>query len=370
MTTDRDATGGGSDDLYATLGVPPGASAEDITRAYRRLAREHHPDVNPDAAADAFAELTDAYDVLHDADRRRAYDGTRRARTQAADAAAGVRIPIRHITPPQQDRSSARSGADTPPNRADPGEVELALTFDQAALGTTAVLPVESELPCGSCTGGGTTGALHETCSPCGGAGFTTRKSGGITIRRQWSECGGTGRMPAVACPDCGGAGRRRVTREVTVRVPAGVTDGTRLRIPLRGPGPGPGPSPGPSLVAVVRTSAHPYFARSGNDITLRLPISIAEAALGGVVTVPTLTGAVAVRIPAGTPNGRTLRVRGRGIPHAERPGDLLLTVDVVVPTELNDAQRAALEAFAAATTGTPRGHFEVPAATDRTAEH
>jgi molecular chaperone DnaJ len=136
----------------------------------------------------------------------------------------------------------------------------------------------------------------------------------------------------------------------VTVRIPAGVEDGARLRLPVAGD----------EFTAVVRTGAHPYFERRGNDIALRLPLTVAEAALGGVVSVPTLTGALAVRIPPGSRHGRTLRARGRGIPLADGPGDLLMTIEIVIPSALNEAQRSALEAFAAATES-PRKHFETP---------
>jgi molecular chaperone DnaJ len=343
--TDRSESGPG-DDLYAALGIPAGATADEITRAYRRLAREHHPDSNPEADSDAFAGLTDAYDVLHDPERRRAYDDTRRHRARAARAAAGMRIPVRHVGPREHDDECG-------PPPAAPAEIELALSFEQAALGTTVVMPLRAQATCPDCGGTGTERRTADPCSACAGGGSTTRSSAGITIRHRCPVCDGTGKRPPATCDRCHGDGRATVTREVTVRVPPGVTAGTRLRVRVPD-------VPGLEAVAVVSVAPHPYFDRRGDDLTVRLPVTLAEAALGAVVTVPTLAGAVAIRIPPGTPPGRRMRVRGHGIPRTGRSGDLLVTVDVVVPGKLDDAQRRALEAFAAATPS-PRAHFEAP---------
>lgn len=328
-----------SDDLYLTLGVPAGATGDEITRAYRRLAREHHPDANPDAEADRFAGLTDAYDILRDPDRRRAYDDTRTTRARAARAASGMRIPVHHVgaTPAGATRS----------------EVEVALTFEQAALGTTVVVPIRTRQPCPDCGGSGRGPAM--ACPSCRGQGATVRQSGGITIRTSCDRCRGTGAQPAPACVRCAGSGVADIQHDVTVRIPAGVDAGARLRLRI----------PDAStfeVTAAITVAPHPYFARRGDDLLLLLPVTLAEAALGTVVSIPTLAGAVAIRIPAGTPHGRVLRVRARGIAPAGRPpGDLLATVEIVVPAELSDAQRAALEAFAAATTESPRAHFVLP---------
>lgn len=347
MSDDTQSSG---DDLYRTLGVPFGASEDEITRAYRRRAREEHPDANPDASGVAFSGLTDAYEVLRDPVSRRSYDRTRRARTNAVGAAAGTRIPVHHLsTQPAANRAST-SGRPSQATSVD--EVELALTFDQAALGTRAVMPVQSDRPCPMCYGTGRGSAADTTCADCDGAGFIVRKSGGINVRTGCTRCDGAGQLPAEACTRCGGSGRELVSSEVVVRVPAGVDNGVRLRVPL--------PGGAAHVLAVVRVAGHPYFGRRGNDLTLQVPVTIAEASLGSVITIPTLAGAVAIRLPAGTPHGRKMRVRGRGIPHAGGPGDLLITIEIVIPTALNDNQRAALEAFAAAT-DSPRSHFETP---------
>jgi molecular chaperone DnaJ len=338
-----------ADDLYSTLGVPQDATSEDITRAYRRLAREHHPDANPAGDARRFSGITDAYDVLRDPGRRGTYDRTHRARAEAAHAASAVRIPVRRARSPSAEPSrtpTGPAGAVAPAVR----EIELALSFEQAALGTTALLQVSVDASCEICSGSGTTSS---TCEGCGGAGSESRASGGVTIRHVCADCGGSGRNNH-RCGACAGTGRRATNREVKLRVPAGVEDGTRLRFRV------PGVDGTLEMVAVVRTAPHPYFGRRGRDLTVRLPVTLAEAALGGVLTVPTLAGAAAMRLPPGTPHGRTFRLRGRGIPHPSHPGDILVTVEVDVPTELNDQQKAALESFAAATEP-PRRHFETP---------
>lgn len=323
-----------SDDLYETLGVGSDASADDLTSAYRRLAREHHPDSNPSARAGDFSALSDAYEMLRDPARRRTYDATRGHRRAAADAAAGFRIPVRQ-------EPSTRS---TMP----PEQIELPLTFEQAALGSTATVEVLTGTPCASCGGSGRSAA--EPCPRCGGTGHTVRQSGGINIRRSCDPCDGTGRQPPAACVDCSGRGRVVEIRDVRLRVPPGTDDGTVLRFTV--------PNEAREVRAVAKVAPHPYFGRDGKDVTLRLPITVAEAALGTVVTVPTLRSAVAMRIPPGTPSGRRFRVRGWGVPDPERPGDLLVTAEVVLPADLNDEQRAALEAFAAATPS-PRAHLE-----------
>lgn len=345
MSGERDG-----DSLYDTLGVDTDASEAEITRAYRRLAREHHPDTSEGRGGEAFSELTDAYDVLRDPERRRAYDDARHGRARAASAAAsGVRIPIRHgtaATPP-------RAGRPREPSRAAPArEVELRLSFDQAALGTTAVLSVEADRPCDACGGSGVSGPRDAVCAACQGTGASARRSGGIAIRTECAACGGSGREPPQPCVVCAGSRIQRRSSDVSVRVPPGVDSGARLRIPVPGGG---------EIVGVVRVAAHPYFTRDGPNLHLRLPITLAEAALGAVVTVPTLDSAVAIRIPAGTPHGRTLRVRGRGVPLGDGQGDLLVTVEVAIPSELNEAQRGALEAFAEATES-PRRHLEAGA--------
>jgi molecular chaperone DnaJ len=223
------------------------------------------------------------------------------------------------------------------------------LNFDQAALGTTVHVTVDDvERPCPACTGRGR--APGAECPSCDGGGATVRTSGGITIRTTCQACNGAGRQAATRCEACSGTGRTTASRELAVRIPPGVEDGATLRLTTG--------DDSEEQLAVVRVKPHRYFERQGRDLTLRLPITLAEAALGGVVSVPTLASAVAIRIPPGTPHGRIMRVRGRGLPVADHPGDLLATVEIVIPTSVTAEQRVALEAFAAATES-PRKHFE-----------
>lgn len=305
----------GGDDLYGLLGVTPTATADDIADGFARLERT------------AGADAVDAFEILRDPARRRTYDDTRRARSAAATAA-------------ETSHHHAPRGHD---------DVELELSFDQAALGTTATVNVDMAATCATCSGTGA--APPAVCTDCEGAGFHARTSGGINIRTECRTCAGAGSADPTPCAPCTGRGSVHATRAVTIRVPAGVADGARLRFKV------PEVSGQAQRHAVVRVAPHPYFQRHGNDLKVLVPVTIAEAALGATVTVPTLGGAIAVRIPPATPTGRTFRVRGRGIPSDSGAGDLLATVDITMPTELSDEQRQALEAFAAATPS-PRQHF------------
>lgn len=289
-------------DYYALLGVPETASEQDLTRAYRRLARELHPDVNPDKpdAEERFKEVSAAYDVLGDPAKRKEYDELRRMqRTDAGDTfAGGDRYTIR--VEDLGDLGDLFGGlfggrgprADAPRHGRDI-EAEMSLGFEEAVLGTTATLTMAAD----------------------------------------------------------------GESRQVTVRVPAGIEDGQLIRVPGQG---GPGRSGGPrgDLYVTVRVTPHRLFGRQGANLTLRVPVTFAEAALGADVRVPTLDGdAVTIRVPAGTPSGRTLRVRGRGVPGK---GDLLVTVDVAVPQQLSPGERQAVEALARAAGGSPRAYLDV----------
>jgi molecular chaperone DnaJ len=305
----------GGDDLYGLLGVKPTATADDIADGFARLDR------------DPCADTVDAFEILRDPARRANYDDTRRARSDAATAAA-------------------TSQHHAPGGR---GDVELELNFDQAALGTTATVHVDTTTECSTCAGTGA--ALGAACDDCDGTGFHTRTSGGINIRTECRTCVGAGHAAPTPCTPCDGRGSVLATRAVTIRVPAGVADGARLRFNV------PDGSSQTPRHAVVRVVPHPYFQREGNNLKIQVPITIAEAALGATITVPTLSGAVAIRIPPATRTGRTFRVRGRGIQATSGAGDLLATVEINIPKELTDEQRRALEDFAAASPS-PRQHF------------
>lgn len=313
----------GGDDLYGLLGVKPTATAADIEDGFARL------------EAGAGADTVDAFEILRDPARRANYDDTRRARSDAATAA-------------ESSHHHAPGGR---------GDVELELSFDQAALGTTATVHVDTPTVCSDCSGAGAVPGA--ACGDCGGLGVHTRTSGGINIRTECRTCGGAGHAAPTPCAPCAGRGSVQTARAVTIRVPAGVADGARLRFHVPD---GVGQTPSH---AIVRVAPHPYFQRDGNNLKVEVPITIAEAVLGATVTVPTLNGAVAIRIPPATPSGRTFRVRGRGIPATFGVGDLLATVAHNFPAELTDEQRRALEEFAAATPS-PRQHFISSDVSDR----
>jgi molecular chaperone DnaJ len=200
-------------------------------------------------------------------------------------------------------------------------EIELPLSVEQAAIGT-AVVPIRETIACPACNGTGTDPREPPPCPSCAGAGSNARLSGGIIIRTECTTCRGTRHQPPQPCRRCGASRVVSVERDVAIRVPTGTEPGTRLPISVPGT-----PSPPVELGAVARVAAHPYFERRGNDLVVRCPITLAEAALGAVVSVPTLDGAVAIRVPPGTPHGRTLRVRAQRVAYADGRGDLLVQV-------------------------------------------
>jgi molecular chaperone DnaJ len=362
-------------DFYKILGVSKDASTEDIKKAYRKLARRNHPDANPgdSAAEDRFKAVSEAHAVLSDPAKRQEYDqmrsmfgtgfrpgGARTGRGGATTFDLGDLFAggpgQRHGTGGLGDllgdifgggttrRSSARRGADI--------ESEVTISFDQAMSGVTVPLQMTSEAACRACSGtGARSGTVPKVCPNCSGTGMETTSDGGVfAMTEPCRQCRGRGLVVEDPCPVCHGSGRGTSSRTMQVRIPAGVKDGQRIR--LRGKG-APGESGGPAgdLLVVVHVTPHAVFGRSGDNLTVTVPVSIDEAALGAEIKVPTLGGgAVTLRIPPGTPNGRTFRIRGKGSRRKDgTTGDLLATVEVVVPTSLNDQAREALEALRAA---------------------
>lgn len=360
---------------YEILGVPETASAKEITKAYRKLARELHPDANPDdpRAEERFKEVSAAYEVLGNEEKRKAYDEVRRL----GPVAGGFRGPgagpggfnvrfedvgdlgdlLGGIFGRGRGARSRRGGGAVRPQRGADLEADLHLDFEDAVKGVTTTLHLTSDAPCGTCGGSGAKpGTTPRACATCGGSGVLDDNQGLFSFSRPCPSCGGSGTVIDEACPTCRGSGIERRPREVKVRIPAGVKDGQRIRLKGRG-APGRNGGPPGDLYVRVHVGEHPIFSRRGDDLVVTVPVTFAEAALGARIRVPTLEGEpVTIRIPPGTRPGRTFRVRGRGI----GGGDLLVVVDVVVPDKLNDAQRAAIEAFAEATTDSPRAHLGV----------
>jgi molecular chaperone DnaJ len=364
-------------DYYAVLGVEPGASEKELSRAYKKLAKEHHPDANAGnpEAEERFKEVNAAYDVLGDADKRKEYDDVRRMVASGVgpggyggagfgpggvqfdfDGGGGLGDLLGNLFGGRgRGRRSTHS-----PQRGQDLETELHLTFDDAVHGVTSTVRFRADAVCSTCHGtGAAPGTLPETCPQCRGSGSIAVDQGPFSFSEVCPTCGGRGQVVPTPCPTCRGRGVEARARDVKVRVPAGVNDGQRIRVKGRG-GAGANGGPAGDLYVVVSVSSHPLFGRSGKDLTLRLPVTFAEATLGADVKVPTLDGQVTMRIAPGTPSGKVLRVRGQGVAGDEsgngKPGgDLLVTIDVVVPTELDERQREAVEAYAAATDSDPR---------------
>ncbi|HEY2428563.1 MAG TPA: molecular chaperone DnaJ [Acidimicrobiales bacterium] len=365
-------------DYYKVLGVVSTATDKEITRAYRKLAKENHPDAHPGdkRAEDRFKEVNAANDVLSDPTRRKEYDEVR-SMGPAPGMFGGGRAPgggggsfrvddlgdlLGGLFNRGGGRGRGRGPTDTPagPRKGDDLEAELHLDFDAAVHGATTSVSVISDVACHTCHGtGAAPGTAPVICPVCGGRGVVDDNQGFFSFSTPCRACRGTGMRVETPCPTCSGTGLERKPRNVKVRVPAGVVDGQRIRIPGRG-GAGHYGGPAGDLYVVCRVASHDLFGRKGKDLTLTVPITFAEAALGATVTVPTLSSPVTLRVPAGTKSGRTFRVRGKGVAGASgsAAGDLLVTVEVAVPEQLTDAEREAIEKLAASSLESPRSYL------------
>ncbi|MCA1711062.1 MAG: molecular chaperone DnaJ [Actinobacteria bacterium] len=360
-------------DYYAALGVPKDAKAADIKKAYRKLAAELHPDRNP-GGEERFKEVSEAYDVLSDDAKRREYD---EARSLFGSGMRGPRPPGGGgFSFDLGDLLGGQNGAgglgdvfgglfgggrtqQRAPRRGADVEAEVTLSFADAVRGVTVPLRLSTPGTCGTCAGSGAApGTSPTVCTACQGAGVTSRNQGGFAFAEPCTSCRGSGRVVSTPCPRCGGTGAATSERTLTVRVPAGVSEGQRIRLAGRG-SPGERGGPAGDLLVLVHVTPHAVFGRKGEHVTLTAPVTFAEAALGADISVPTLDGPVTLRLPAGTSNGRTFRVKGRGVQGKTATGDLLVTVEVAVPQKLSGKAKEALEAFAAAAADNPRAHLE-----------
>ncbi|WP_410819732.1 molecular chaperone DnaJ [Micromonospora sp. 050-3] len=377
-------------DFYAVLGVDKAASADDIKKAYRKVARESHPDHNPGdpKAEERFKAASEAYNVLSDSGRRREYDemrslfgsGAFRRNARGGGQQGGMPFDVsdmfggggggdrRFGGAGFQDLfssifSGGQAGGQAAPHGPARGrdvETEVALDFGDAVRGVTLPLTLRAPGVCDTCHGNGAKpGTQPRTCPVCHGAGVTTRNQGSFSFSEPCRNCQGVGTVVEEKCPECHGSGGVTKTRTMNVRFPAGVADGQRIRLAGRGE-PGERGGPAGDLFVHVKVRPDELFGRTGDDLTLTVPVTFAEAVLGTDLRVPTLDGAMTLRVPPGTPSGRVLRARGKGVVRRDgQAGDLLVTLDVVVPARLSDEARTALESFAEQTPPAAREHLD-----------
>ncbi len=374
-------------DYYAALGVPKDAAAPEIKKAYRKLARQYHPDANTgDAKAEArFKEISEAYDVLSDTKRRKEYDDARllfaggrfgggRPGPGTGPAGGGMTFDINDLIGDAgrtgaganggfgdlfgglfgQAGRRASSGA---PRRGQDLESQVTLSFADAVEGVTVPLRLTTPATCNTCSGtGAKPGTTPRVCPNCTGTGMNNDNQGSFAFAEPCRECRGRGMLVEDPCRTCLGSGTTPSERTLTVRIPAGVADGQKIRLKGKG-SPGQRGAPSGDLIVSVQVTPHPVFGRSADNLTVKVPVTFAEAALGATIKVPTLGGQpVSLKLASGSTSGRTLRVRGKGVPRRDGTrGDLLVTIDIAVPQKLSAKAREALETFAAEASEDPR---------------
>ena len=364
----------GGKDFYRILGVPDKAGPDEIKKAYRKLAKQYHPDANPDnpAAAERFKEVGEAYGVLSDPQKRKQYDQMRRLGAFGFGGGRGGAPRPGGGAPPGGgafsfedlkdfgglgdlfssifDRGARKGPAGTKESRRKGRDVEYVvdLAFEKAVLGGKISIEVPITEDCATCGGDGAApGTSLKTCGECGGSGEVSFGQPGFAVKRPCPACFGRGRVPEQPCGSCAGRGEVRQNRKISVTVPAGSDDSTRLRIPGQGERGAKGGPPG-DLFLSFRVKAHRFFRREGMDIHVTVPINLVQAALGSRIKVRTVSGKrVVLRIPPGTQSGTRFRIRGQGVEKGERIGDQFVEVKVVVPEELSDEEKQAMERFA-----------------------
>lgn len=352
-------------DLYSLLGVTRVASADEIERAYRRLARRYHPGINPGdrMAAELFRQAQQAFAVLRDEDRRREYDrGAAPGGGAAATVVASVALEGFDFSAPASGREAATFAelfADvfqdaareaTTPSRGGDVATTLRLSFRDAVFGGAFPISVVRHDRCPGCLGDGRVPRPAGVCGACGGHGVRRWARGHLVFSRACDECDGQGRLSAHTCPGCGGVGLQSRSEVVTIAVPPGIESGDRIAVPGRGHAGARG-GPAGDLYATVDVAPHRFLDRRGRDLHMTLPVAVHEAALGARIEVPTLADPVRLRIPPGTPSGRRLRIRGAGVPAAagapaDDAGDLIAEVQIVLPPVRDERSRQLLREF------------------------
>jgi molecular chaperone DnaJ len=359
-------------DLYEVLGVSKKASQDELKKAYRKLARKYHPDKNPgDAEAEErFKEVQAAYDVLSDTKKREQYDqvgprifsgaGPRGGNFQwsgnigdlgdLSDLFGGLFENLGgRRTASARTRPRAERGRDV--------EVAVNLSFEDSLAGLTTKIPVDLETACSACKGtGAEPGTAPKICPECRGRGVVSESQGLFALSQPCPRCGGNGTVVEQPCRQCHGSGRERRTKRYTVKIPAGVKDGTQIRLKGKGEA-GFGGGPAGDLIVTTRVTPSPLFQRRGADLVIDVPVTYAEAALGATVEIPAPNGRISLKVPAGSQDGKLLKVRGHGAPklNGGGKGDLLARLRVAVPKKLTKAEREALENFQKVSRENPR---------------
>jgi molecular chaperone DnaJ len=349
-------------DFYAILGVKPGAKLVDVKRAYRRLARRYHPDINPgdQTAAMQFRQITDAYVTLSDPERRRSYDLTGSAPEPGRQASTGfegfdfsARAAADHEASTFGDLfAEAFQQPGTQPSHGEPQRgadlhAGISLAFDESMTDVERPMTVTRAESCLRCGGTGVLRVSDARCIHCQGAGSTKSARGHMVFSTRCLYCDGTGRQGTLRCDRCGGYGMETRTDSITVRLPAGIADGTRVRVPGKGNA-GRGGGPAGDLYVTVQVAPHRLFRREGDDLIIDVPVAVHEAALGSRIDVPTLDGTTRLRVPPGTQSGQRFRLRERGSPSAREGhrGDLVVSVRIVLPPVLDERSRELLREF------------------------
>src|SRR5689334_21405823 len=332
--------------LYDVLGVPKNASQDEIKKAYRKLVRDVHPDRNP-GNEERFKEVQGAYDILSDADKRKQYD--RMGSTSGRTAPGGPPFDFGEFDLGDIFGGLFNRGGREQQQRGQRGndvEVEVPVSFEDAFRGVQTTVPVQLELACHTCHGtGAAPGTTPIVCPNCNGSGMVATSQGLFALQQPCPQCRGMGSIVETPCSTCRGSGRERRTKRYTVKIPAGVKDGTRIKLKGKGEAGYGGASAG-DLYVVTRVEPSKVYERRGDDLVVNVPVSYATVALGGTVEVPTPEGPVSLKIPAGTEDGKLLRIKGRGAPRlkGDGKGDVLARVRIQVPKKVSKKQRELLE--------------------------
>jgi molecular chaperone DnaJ len=350
-------------DFYKILGVSKSATPDEIKKKYRKLAKEFHPDTNPDnAKAEAkFKEVSEAYDVVGSDSSRKEYDEYREAVSSGAFMGGGrnagggqYQSSNFNLDDIFGDMGGMFGGRSSRVSRGNDLETRVTISFADALQGVTTPLRITGDVVCASCRGSrAEAGSKVSTCPTCRGSGQVARNVGGFGIPQTCSACQGTGQKIEKPCRNCHATGIVRDTKTVQIKIPRGVKDGAAIRLSGRGAA-GPNGGPAGDLIVRISVTNHPVFGRKEDNLTVTVPITFAEATFGAQISVPVVTGGnVTLKIPAGTTSGKIFRIKGRGVTNSKaKQGDLLVTVELAIPLKLSKQAKSALETFAKETEG------------------